>query len=55
MTQKLRLKTVRFFVSGTNLLTFAKDVKLWDPEINSTDGRGYPLMRIANFGVNINF
>ena len=41
--------------SGTNLLTFAKDVKLWDPEINSTDGRGYPLMRTANFGVNINF
>ena len=55
VTQKLRLKTVRFFVSGTNLLTFAKDVKLWDPEINSTDGRGYPLMRTANFGVNINF
>ena len=55
VTQNMRLKTVRFFVSGTNLLTFAKDVKLWDPEINSTDGRGYPLMRTANFGVNINF
>ena len=55
VTQKLKLKTVRFYISGTNLLTFAKDVKLWDPEINSVDGRGYPLMRTANFGININF
>jgi TonB-linked SusC/RagA family outer membrane protein len=55
ISKNLNLKTVRFFVTGTNLLTFSKDVKLWDPEINSVDGRGYPLMRTVNLGININF
>lgn len=55
VTNKLLLKSLRIFVAGTNLLTFAPDVKLWDPEIGSIDGRGYPLMRTVNLGLNINF
>ncbi|MDD3063311.1 MAG: TonB-dependent receptor [Massilibacteroides sp.] len=55
ITNKLLLKTVRFFITGENLLTFAPDVKLWDPETGSQDGRGYPLMKTLNFGLNINF
>ncbi len=55
LTRKWGMKTVRFFLAGTNLLTFAPDVKLWDPEIGSTDGRGYPLMRTVNLGINVNF
>jgi TonB-linked SusC/RagA family outer membrane protein len=55
LSKNLNLKTIRFFLSGTNLLTFSRDVKLWDPEINSVDGRGYPLMRTVNLGININF
>ena len=53
-TRKMLVKSVRFFLAGTNLLTFAPDVKLWDPEIGSTDGRGYPLMKTVNLGLNIN-
>lgn len=55
LSNKLLLKSLRIFVAGTNLLTFAPDVKLWDPEIGSVDGRGYPLMRTVNLGLNINF
>lgn len=55
VTNKILMKSVRIFLAGTNLLTFAPDVKLWDPEIGSVDGRGYPLMRTVNLGLSVNF
>ncbi|MDL2245104.1 TonB-dependent receptor [Parabacteroides sp. OttesenSCG-928-J18] len=55
IANKLLLKSVRFFLTGENLLTFAPDVKLWDPETGSQDGRGYPLMKTVNLGLSINF
>ena len=55
VTDKLLLRSLRVFLSGENLLTFSPDIKYWDPETGSQDGRGYPLMRTVNLGLNINF
>ena len=52
--RKIGLNTVRFYVSGVNLLTFSK-FKLWDPELNASNGNIYPQMRSYSFGLNINF
>ncbi len=59
-TERIGLSTVRLYVSGMNLWTWAKDLHLYDPELgvrtgSATDGRKYPLNRVYNFGLNINF
>lgn len=51
--KKMRLGTVRLYLSGTNLLTFSK-FKLWDPEMGG-NGLGYPIQRVYNIGLNVNF
>lgn len=51
--KKMRLGTVRLYLSGTNLLTFSK-FKLWDPEMGG-NGLGYPIQRVYNVGLNVNF
>ncbi len=43
----------RVYASGTNLLTLS-DFKLWDPEMRG-NGLAYPLQRVFNLGVQINF
>lgn len=43
----------RVYASGTNLLTLS-DFKLWDPEMRG-NGLAYPLQRVFNIGVQINF
>lgn len=50
-TDKIKIKDARFYVSGTNLLTFSK-FKLWDPEMGG-NGLGYPPQMIFNFGVHM--
>lgn len=63
----LRLKSVEFgyslpelkginarvYASGTNLLTFSS-FKLWDPEMGG-NGLAYPLQRVFNVGLQLNF
>ncbi|NDV84599.1 TonB-dependent receptor [Bacteroides sp. 51] len=51
----MRLQNLRVYVSGVNLLTWAADMRLYDPELGTTDGRKYPPSRIFNLGLNINF
>jgi hypothetical protein len=51
--QKLRLSTLRFYFSGSNLLLFSK-FKLWDVEM-AGDGLGYPIQRVFNIGLNLTF
>jgi TonB-linked SusC/RagA family outer membrane protein len=53
---KTFIKSLRFYVAGTNLLTFSP-FKLWDPEKNknSSQGSGYPLNRVFTIGLNANF
>ncbi len=53
LIRKLGLSTLRIYVSGTNLLTFSK-FKLWDPEMGA-NGLGYPIQKVYNMGMNINF
>lgn len=48
------MRQLRFYVSGYNLLTFSK-IKLFDPEIENSQGAGYPPTRIISLGLNANF
>ena len=42
-------KTMRFYLRGSNLLTFSK-FKLWDPEQGGGNGLKYPTQRVFNIG-----
>ena len=53
-TNKVGVRDCRFFVRGSNLLTFSK-FKLWDPELETTDGLKYPQMKSVSLGLSINF
>lgn len=48
------LSKIRLYVKGANLLTFSK-FDLWDPEINTSNGSKYPIMKSFSFGLDINF
>jgi hypothetical protein len=45
---------VRLYVSGFNVLTWAKAIKYADPEING-NSTTYPQQRIINFGCSVKF
>ena len=47
-------KNMRFYVSGTNLLTFSK-FDYWDPEMGGGSGLKYPTQRVFNFGFQMTF
>ncbi|RNC67126.1 SusC/RagA family TonB-linked outer membrane protein [Proteiniphilum sp. X52] len=54
VTERFDIKTIRFYVTGVNLLTFSR-FKMWDPESGGTTGGSYPMMKSLNLGLNINF
>lgn len=54
LTEKARIDAVRFYLSGVNLVTWSK-FDLWDPEVGGGQGQAYPLSRVFNFGVSVNF
>lgn len=45
--------TPRIYMSGTNLFTLS-EFKLWDPEMGG-NGLSYPLQRVINVGLQLNF
>ena len=47
-------KSLRIYLSGTNLCTFSK-FDLWDPEMGGGDGGSYPPNRVYMIGLNANF
>ena len=51
---KVGLKNCRLYISGSNLLTWAKEIDHVDPEING-NGTTYPQLRVINYGINVNF
>ncbi len=51
---KIGLTDLRVYVSGFNLLTWAKEIKHIDPEI-SDGSLNYPQQRVINFGLNVKF
>jgi TonB-linked SusC/RagA family outer membrane protein len=62
LTKALKISNLKFYVSGSNILTFTKYTG-FDPEITSgdntvsqgTDSGIYPVSRAINFGVNLIF
>lgn len=54
LVSKIKMDDVRIFVSGFNVLTWAKDIKWTDPEL-SGNILYYPPQRIINMGINVKF
>ena len=52
--KKIKLNSMRVFLNGYNLLTFDK-LKVADPESRTSNRPDYPLMRIFNVGLKLNF
>jgi TonB-linked SusC/RagA family outer membrane protein len=50
---RLKLQNIRMYASGSNLLLFSK-FKMWDIEM-AGNGVGYPVQRVFNIGVNLEF
>jgi TonB-linked SusC/RagA family outer membrane protein len=60
VTGRLNIEQVRVYFNGMNLLTYCPGLKGWytDPEEvvrSQFYGESYPLQRIVNFGINVNF
>lgn len=58
LIQKLKVSSLRVYVSGQNLLTISDFYKGYDPEVSyggSLGGEFYPIMQTYSFGVNVNF
>jgi len=57
--KKLACQSIRLTVSGMNLLTYAPDMKDYDPELeykgDGFAGSGYPIQKIITTGISINF
>ncbi len=51
--QKSVFKGGRFYLMGENVFTWSK-FKLWDPELNTSNGISYPNVRTFSIGVNFN-
>ncbi|WFB64617.1 TonB-dependent receptor [Sphingobacterium sp. WM] len=52
-TNRFKITNFRIYFSGSNLFNFSK-FKLWDPEMGG-NGLGYPLQKVFNIGLNMNF
>lgn len=53
IVERFKVKNLRAYASGTNLLTFSS-FKLWDPEMGG-NGLGYPIQRVFNLGIQLSF
>lgn len=52
LTQKVKLQRVRVYTSASDLLTFNKFPKGWDPEVSES---GYPITASFVFGLSVTF
>jgi len=55
LTRKLNIERVRFYLSGSNLLTFSGLDQGLDPESPSGRPNTFPQLKTVNFGINVNF
>lgn len=53
LTQPLNIKTTRIYFLGNNLAVW-DHLKIWDPEVASSNGRKYPPSRVLTFGFTMN-
>jgi hypothetical protein len=54
MLKRIKLKRVRVYAIGQNLLTFTKYTG-FDPEVTLSDVLGYPAPRVYTIGTEITF
>jgi len=57
VTRKAKIKNLRVYVSGENLLTFTKLMKAFDPEATGGASAGYiyPLQKVVSGGLSVTF
>jgi hypothetical protein len=58
LIDRVKIQSVRVYVSADNLLTFSDITGVFDPELLGGDwgpGKLYPLSKTISMGVNINF
>lgn len=59
IVSKIGISKARFYISGENLLTFTKMIKIFDPETVAlsgwNDGKTYPLAKVYSCGFSVNF
>jgi len=53
ITDRLHVKGLRVYASGVNIITWSA-FKLWDPDLQ-TGASTFPLNKVYNFGLNLNF
>ena len=56
--QKIKINSVRFYLSGQNLFTLSHFYKGYDPEVSyggSLGGQFYPIMQTYTVGINLKF
>jgi TonB-linked SusC/RagA family outer membrane protein len=53
LLRRLKMENLRVYANGMNLAVFSP-FKMWDPEM-AGNGLGYPVQRVINMGVNVNF
>lgn len=53
LLSRAKISNMRFYVSGTNLFAISA-FNLWDVEMGGS-GLGYPIQKVFNLGVNVNF
>jgi TonB-linked SusC/RagA family outer membrane protein len=51
---RIKIQSLRFYLSGQNLLTWSA-IKNFDPEINVSTGQYYPQQRVVSMGLNVTF
>ncbi len=51
---RIKIQSLRFYVSGQNLLTWSA-IKNFDPEVNVSTGQYYPQQRVVSVGLNVTF
>jgi TonB-dependent starch-binding outer membrane protein SusC len=54
VTDRFKIGSLRFYVNGSNLLTFDK-YKIYDPEATASSGVYYPQSRVLNTGLSLSF
>ena len=54
LLQDSPLSRARFYASGSNLAFIARSFRMWDPEL-AGNPFNYPLQRVINFGVSLEF
>ncbi|WP_431294396.1 SusC/RagA family TonB-linked outer membrane protein [Pedobacter sp. P26] len=49
----IKLKSIRLYLSGQNLVTWTKGLKDFDPEISASNANYYPQQKVYTFGLNV--